>query len=61
MKDTAIAPAPASPQPSPPTAYQQPVLLNLAHASTFQHVVDVGGIWNGMSTLMRVVFEGEWC
>lgn len=50
MMDTAIATASASPQPSPPTAYQQPVLLNLAHASTFQHLVDVGGIWNGMST-----------
>jgi len=36
------------PSPTPTPQVPQPVLLNLAHSSTFQHVVDVEGIWNGM-------------
>jgi len=35
------------PTPTPTPQVPQPVLLNLAHSSTFQHVVDVEGIWNG--------------
>jgi len=46
MVDT--APSLIVPSPTPTPQVPQPVLLNLAHSSTFQHVVDVEGIWNGM-------------
>jgi hypothetical protein len=49
MVDT--APSLIVPSPTPTPQVPQPVLLNLAHSSTFQHVVDVEGIWNGMSLL----------
>jgi hypothetical protein len=50
MIDTAAVPTP-TPTPTPTPQVPQPVLLNLAHSSTFQHVVDVEGIWNGMFPL----------